>query len=251
MKLTLSKVNNLTGTVLIVGDSISLGATEVRGNDVVDRVECSYFDLLRQQFPSVDFSLDGGVHRTTLLARQRIAGLLATQQPDIVLLMVGGNDATLDWKRFVVTDGKIARSKVPVERYQENIVDIVRQVRDQGAIPIISDIPVMSIKKRGEYLSQLTGKDLTPIIERGGGQAEVDRHHHIYLNAAASVADQHDVLMVRFSQVMYEMGHCAVVSADGVHSNARGHQVMADAIAPVLTRALQIGAHARRKSVAV
>jgi lysophospholipase L1-like esterase len=251
MKLSVSKVNTVTGSVLIVGDSISLGATDVRGNEVLQRVERPYVDVLRQQFPSVEFAVDAEVHRTTIVARQRIATLLAEQQPDVVLLMIGGNDATFDWKRFVVTDGKIARSKVPVERFQENLIDLVRHVRDAGAVPVICDLPVMSIAVRGEYISQLAGKDLAPLLERGGGQAEVDRHHAIYMNAVGAIADHHDVLVARFSEEMYQLGPSHIVSTDGVHPNAKGHEMIAAGVAPVLARALQLSARSRRASVAV
>ena len=251
MKLTLSKPNAQSGTVLIIGDSISLGATDVRGNDVVETLDRGYVDILREQCPSVQFNVDAGVHRSTISVRQRIAALVTEHQADVVLLMIGGNDATLDWKRFLLTNGKTVRSNVPVDRFQENLSDIVRQIREGGAVPVICDLPVMCVRVRADYLSQLSGKDLAPLFESGGGQAEVDRQHDIYATAASAVADQHDVPMARFSHIMYQLGPSAVVSPDGIHSNAKAHEIIADAVQPVLADVLQQAARFRRRSMAV
>lgn len=114
-------MNFMMMKLLILGDSISLGVSEVRGNDVVANVEHSYVDLLSHALPGVQLIVDADVHRTTSAARETLDSLLAMHSPDVVLVMLGGNDADLDWRRFVLSDGKVIRSRLTVETYEKNL----------------------------------------------------------------------------------------------------------------------------------
>src|SRR5205814_10221188 len=123
----------MTTKLLILGDSISLGVAEVRGNDIVARVEHCYVDLLMHALPKVQIIIDADVHRTTSAAREAVDGLLAAHKPQAVLVMLGGNDADMDWRRFVLSDGKTARSRVPVETYEKNLRLIASKTLAAGA----------------------------------------------------------------------------------------------------------------------
>src|ERR1700677_4592992 len=103
--------------LLIIGDSISLGVAEIRGNDVIDRVATSYVDLLRAALIGVEILVDADTHRTTSVACKNIDALLATHRPDVLLIMLGGNDGDIDWRRFVLSNGVVIRSRNTVEAY--------------------------------------------------------------------------------------------------------------------------------------
>src|SRR5439155_13892530 len=114
---------------------------EIRGNDIVARVEHCYVDLLMHELPQVQIIIDADVHRTTSAGREAVDGLLAAHNPQVVLIMLGRNDADLDWRRFVLSDGKTARSRVPVETYEKNIRQIAAKVLAAGATPVLTDMP--------------------------------------------------------------------------------------------------------------
>jgi lysophospholipase L1-like esterase len=236
-----------SGRLLIVGDSISLGAAEIRGNEVLRHVEESFVQILSNQFPGMSICVDADVHRTSSQARELLVELLVQHEPDAVLLMVGPNDADLDWRRFILSEGKIARSRVPVERYSENIRLMVNQIRATGARPILSDCSITCVKMRAVYLSKLANRDLTTMIESGGGQTEADRWHAIYTDAIVDIAEEMELDLVRIAPALKEHGAPAIVTEDGAHMNEAGHRVIADVLAPILRRAVRTRATAAVK----
>src|SRR5207248_867846 len=139
---TSSRAGGGGGRLLIVGDSISLGAAEIRGNEVLRYVDQTFVEHLARELPGISLHVDADVHRTTSQARELLGALLVAHEPDAVLLMLGPNDADLDWRRFILSEGKIARSRVPVERFSENIRLMVNQIRTTGARPILCDCTI-------------------------------------------------------------------------------------------------------------
>ncbi len=220
--------------LLILGDSISLGVSELRGNVVAQRVAPSYVDRLRQWLPTFTITVDAELHRTTAQALARLPNLLAAHRPDVVLVMLGGNDADLEWKRFVVSDGRVARARVPLEQYAANLRAIVRTVLDAGAIPILTDMPNHDLPRRGAYTSALCGKDISSLLEKGGGQAVTDASLQTYRRAARDVADETGSVLVNYGEQLGRHDRHAMCGPDGGHPSAAAHEYIAQALLPAL-----------------
>src|SRR4051812_15523764 len=107
--------------LLIIGDSFTLGAADVRGNEIVEHVRESYVDRLRASLPQVDIRIDAEVYRHTSAVRNIVEGLLDLHEPRVVLLTVGSSDADLDWRRFVLSEGQIIRNRVALATYEKNL----------------------------------------------------------------------------------------------------------------------------------
>jgi lysophospholipase L1-like esterase len=228
----------LNTRLLILGDSITLGVCEVRGNDVVGRVRTPYVDRLRTAFPIVDIEIDADVHRTTTAAIKTVATTLASVRPDVVLVMLGGNDADLDWKRFVLSDGAVVRHRVNVETYEKNLRHIVAAIRTAGATPVLTDLPNHHFELRGPYVSKIAGRDVTGMLERGGGQAASDGHLARYRGVVDRVAAELHLPVVRYGLVLDQHPPREMTAVDGVHPSDAAHAVIADAIIAVLTMVL-------------
>jgi lysophospholipase L1-like esterase len=221
--------------LLIIGDSITLGAAEVRGTQVLHYVEPTCIDLLRAGLPMLDIRVDAQVSRNSVSVRQEIESLIAAHQPlDRVLLMIGGSDADMDWKRFVLSEGRIARSRVPVDRYEKNIRQICERLIAIGATPILTDMPNHDFKLKGPYVSQLSGKDVVAMIDAGGGQAESDKHLVEYRASIVAIAADLGVQLIPFGAALDSYPSGAMLSPDGTHPNAAGHCVIAQCMMAVL-----------------
>jgi lysophospholipase L1-like esterase len=223
--------------LLILGDSISLGVSEVRGSEVVQTVSPSYVDLLRDQLHAWNIHVDADLHRTTSAAPERIDNWLASAlPPDACLIMLGGNDADLDWKRFVLSEGRIIRNRVAVARYRENLRSIVHTLLDAGVIPVLTDMPNHHFEIRGPYVSRLAGKDVVDMLRRNGGQEESNRHWALYRAAVASVAADTGAALVRYGEALAALPPEKVLSHDGAHPGTAGHRVIAQCLLPVLSQ---------------
>ncbi len=230
--------------LLILGDSITLGVAQLGGERITAHVEMSYVDILRRELPQLVIHIDADIHRTTADALPRLEPLLERYHPNLVLVMLGGNDADLYWKRFVISAGRIMRHRVAVEQFTVNLQQIVARVRAAGATPILTDMPNHCLALRGPYLSQLSGKDVTAMIAAHGGQATSDASLARYQQAAAAVARAAACPFVAYGQALARYPLENVATADGAHPNAFAHGVIAAEFKPLLAALSRPGASA-------
>lgn len=221
--------------LLIVGDSITLGVAQLRGEQIDAYVDRCYLDILREKLPGLDIRMDAETHRTTTEALRLIDGLLRQHQPTMVLLMLGGNDVDVQWKRFVISQGRIVRSRVSLEHYTNNLQALVRKVLDFGATPILTDMPNHCLALRGPYLSKLSGKNVTAMIAAHGGQPVSDAGLVEYRLAAERIARAVDCPFVSYGTALSRQPPLTVSSLDGVHPNSQAHIIIAAELAPVLS----------------
>lgn len=227
-----------TSRLLIIGDSITLAAVEVRGKDVLDHVRPSYVELLRQMLPRVEIITDAAVRRTTIGARECLAALLEQHRPGAVMLMIGTSDADLDWRRFILSKGQNSRSHVPVQRYGENLRAMIAQIRAAAAIPILTDLPNHDIEARGRYFSGLFGVEVSGFLLDGGGRTESDRRWAQYHDALTAVAAEMSCELAAYGRSMDNHPASSMFGPDATHPSAEGHRVIADALAPTLAHVL-------------
>ena len=225
--------------LLIMGDSISLGVAELRINEIVGYVQPAYTDILRKDLLDVEIVIDADIHRTTSATLGVVDGLLSSHRPNAVLLMLGGNDADVEWRRFVISDGRIARSRVKLETYAANLEALARRVRNAGGLPVLTDMPNHNLATRGPYLSMLSGKDVTGMIAAGGGQETSDAGLQLYRNAAARVAQDLNCPFVAYGENLRHYPLEKMSGVDGVHPSAMAHQLIAQQLLPVLQAAIR------------
>lgn len=220
--------------LLIIGDSVSLGAATIQRNQITEYVTPSFVDRLRETFPQLEIRIEAAVHRTTVEASNLIAGSLATHRPNLALIMVGCNDADLDWKRFFISGGSIARNRVPVARYSANLRRIVNACIAAGTEAILSDIPSSDLKARAATLPPMGGQDAASYIESHGGQPEAERFRAEYNQAVASIAAEFGLSVADYGKKMDTRPSSAFVGADSTHPNAAAHHLIADVLFSLL-----------------
>ncbi len=225
--------------LLIVGDSISLGVEELRISEIVATVQTCYVDLLRERLPATEIIVDADIHRTTTAALSVIDALLAQHQPCLVLLMLGGNDADVEWRRFIISEGRIVRNRLTVAQCGANLQLLASKVIAAGAFPILTDMPNHDLARRGPYLSQLSGKDVSALIAGNGGQQRSDIGLLAYHDAAAEAAKTTHSAFVAYGAALHRFPAAEVIGTDGVHPNFKGHQIIAHELLPNLEVALQ------------
>ncbi|MFI5378371.1 MAG: SGNH/GDSL hydrolase family protein [Tepidisphaerales bacterium] len=222
--------------VLIVGDSITLGVAEANGQTVTQYLEPTYVQHLREITPDLRIDVDAAPFRTTTAACKVIEPLLLSYHPGAVLVMLGGNDADIDWRRFILSGGRVVRNNVPVERFAESLRTIVRTVSASGATPVLVDVPNHDLHLRGQWMSRLAGQDVSSLIEQGGGQAESDRRLAEYNRAVRELALESEAPVASWARAVQALPPSQRYGPDFTHPGPDAHRVIAETIAPVLTR---------------
>jgi lysophospholipase L1-like esterase len=184
-------------------------------------------DIIQKRFPNLVIKVDADVHRSTIGGVRCLGPLLASFNPQITLLMLGGNDADPDWKRFVVSNGRVARSRIDLARYIENLRTMAEMVRSAGSIPVLTDMPNQYLARRAKVLSDLAGRDLIPLINANGGEKLCNEVLETYREAAAALAGELAVPFAPFGHHLAEHPLEEVVGPDGVHPNELAHGIIA------------------------
>ena len=228
--------------LLIVGDSLAMGAAEVSNADVVRFISPAFPDLLRTMLPQLDIVLSCGVRHDTDTARKHLPGLLETHRPAVVLFAVGGSDVDLDWRKAILSNGRRTRSRVSIGDYQNNLRGLVATTRAAGAKPILIEGTSSCLAIRGIYLGRLSGLDVNAMIAAGGGQETNDVRVEKYRETVRRVAAELDADLIPSPGVLASEDPDIIFTEDGVHLSVFAHRFLAAAYATGIRRALGLPA---------
>ncbi|HET6598999.1 MAG TPA: arylesterase [Burkholderiaceae bacterium] len=178
-------------TILVVGDSLSAEYGLKRGTGWVALLQAR----LAQRHPGVSVvnaSISGD---TTAGGRSRLAGLLATHKPSIVILELGGNDALRG---------------LPLDTTRANLAAMTRAAEASGAKVLIvgMQVPPNYGRQYAEQLSALFG-----VVAKAEGAALVP-----FLLKGVADGPHAD----------------AMFQADRIHPKEAAHPIMLDNVWPVL-----------------
>lgn len=225
--------------LLILGDSITLGATEVFREHIYSTAPRSYVHDLVSTLDSWDIQTDAALHRTTTTSARLLPGILEAHRPDILLLMVGGSDADIDWKRFVVSKGARVKANVPVHTYSANLMHIINECRANGVTPVLTDVPNCDLAGRTAWLAGKIGPVIEAAVEaNGGGQAEVDRRCAEHNSAVEDIAASTGVPLARWAAAVAHLPLAERLGPDFVHPGAAAHPIIAATLARTLRASL-------------
>ena len=166
-------------TVLAFGDSVTYGTGAGRGEGYPARLaEATGWQIT-----------NGGISGDTArAARERLAGLLQRYQPGMVIVELGGNDFLR----------KRASLKV-----KEDLVTMVKQCQEAGAIAVLVSVPELSLLRASI-----------------GALDDAEIYAEIALETGAVL------IPGVFSKVLSNPG----LRADRIHPNARGYQALSDGL---------------------
>jgi lysophospholipase L1-like esterase len=101
-------------------------------------------------------------------------------------------------------------------------------------------MPNHHFELRGPYISRIAERDVTAMLERGGGQTVSDAEREKYRQAVARVAADLAITLVQYGQALEQHPLREMVGIDGAHPSTAGHRVIAELLMPELQRACQI-----------
>jgi len=201
--------------IVTLGDSITKGVrTGVRADETfASRLEAS----LTKQGERVKVTNVGIGGERTDQALKRLDKVIQLK-PQIVTIMYGTNDSYVDL-------GKTG-SRISVEQYRQNLIQIVTRLRDAGVTPILMTEPRWgrNAKKNG------VGEHPNVRLEK-------------YVAACREVAKKLDAPLVDHYQIWTAADEAGTDvgdwTTDQCHPNPAGHQKLHDAILPIVQKTLR------------
>lgn len=215
--------------ILIWGDSVFKGVIFDSARERYALLKDSAVQLLQSllPLPIVNRSQMG---RTAPEAMR----LLHEQKPEairgrVVVLEFGGNDCDYNWAKVAENPEAPHQPNTPVEQFTDALYRMVARVRDCGGRPVLSTLPPLDADR---YLSWITRNGLSKEnILRFIGKAEhIYRWQEYYSTLILRVAADTlcDCVPIREAFLEKVRGE-DVLCQDGIHPNAAGHRIIADA----------------------
>lgn len=215
--------------ILIMGDSVFKGVVFDAARQRYSLLKDSAAQLLSGllPLPLVNRSQMG---RT---APEGLAWLLKQPKESIqgraVVLEFGGNDCDLDWKAVSERPDEPHEAKTPAAQFTEALAGMVEYVRACGGQPLLATLPPLDA---GRYLNWVTREGLSRenILKFIGKPERIYRWQEYYNALVLKVATalRCDVVPVREAFLVSVRGE-DVMCEDGIHPNAAGHRIIADA----------------------
>ncbi|MFT8872389.1 MAG: SGNH/GDSL hydrolase family protein [Sporolactobacillus sp.] len=217
--------------IVCFGDSVTRGITYTRGRFRI--VHDNYPALLQQALTSDKVINKGIFNDNSDLLVQRLDKDVLDQHPDIVFILIGGNDCNFRWEQVGLLPEEEHVPIVPLDRYLKNVQNIVLKIQDSGALPVIlSLLPLDPVRYYGSLMKQHYSQAIGHWISLCGG---IEHWHGMYNRSLAKLADKVGLTYVDLRNAFKKKGDLAeLLNEDGLHPTAAGYRAMAGIILSVL-----------------
>lgn len=213
------------------GDSIAKGVVfdEARGRYVVLKENC-LSRLNRALGVNVENHSVMGQTSRKGLERMRPEALKAGE---VAVIEYGGNDCDLDWKAVSEHPEVEQFGNVPVEQFDQNLTEMVRRAREAEMLPVLVTPPPLIAERYFAWVSR--GLNAENILKYLGDVEHIFRWQENYAAHVRALSTKLGVRLVDIRSRMLESGRLGeLMCVDGIHPNARGHEVIFETVAPIL-----------------
>ncbi|GER65841.1 hypothetical protein BpJC7_12780 [Weizmannia acidilactici] len=219
--------------IVCFGDSITRGVTCIRGRLRI--IKENYPAVLQHFFAQKDTEIvnRGVFNDNSDLLIKRLDKDVISEHPDAVLICIGGNDCNFKWNEVVERPDEPHVPIVPLERYINNIKQIVKAIKDHGITPVLLTLPPLDPKRYYQSISTRFGKNISHWIGMTGG---IEHWHGNYNRSLKKLMKQLSVPSIDVRTAIKGAGNLReFISDDGIHLTAEGYIVMAKKIFNDLT----------------
>ncbi|WP_449537511.1 SGNH/GDSL hydrolase family protein [Ferdinandcohnia sp. Marseille-Q9671] len=214
--------------IVCFGDSLTRGVSFVKGRM---RILKENYPAFLQQFAS-DSNLTvinkGVFNDNSDLLLSRVEKDVIAEQPDYVIINIGGNDCNFKWDEVAVNPEEEHQPIVPLERYVENLKQLVGKIRESNSTPILMTLPPLDPVRYYRLLSQKYGSSISHLIGLQGG---IEHWHGLYNRSLTMLAEQLDVVKIDIRSAMNQSGDLLhFISDDGIHLTGEGYKTISTEI---------------------
>ena len=213
------------------GDSIAKGVVfdEARGRYAICRENCLLRLSREAGVPVENYSVMGQTSDAGL-ERMRTGGLAAGR---VAVIEYGGNDCDLDWRAVSEHPDRMQYGKVPLERFVQNLTEMVRRTREADMLPVLVTPPPLVAQRYFDWVRRdLNGENILKYL---GDVEHIYRWQENYANHVRALAEKLNVRLIDIRSRMLEGGRLEeLMCLDGIHPNAQGHELIYRTVAPML-----------------
>ena len=217
------------------GDSILKGVVydEARGRYVLLKENAVKLVSEQVLMPISNHSQMGRTAPQGLEAMKREAE--GTFEDKLVVLEYGGNDCDFNWAAVAEDPGKAHACNTPDALFVDTMENLVQEVRQNGGTPVLCSMPPLDAQKYFQWITR-NGLSKENILKFIGVPDRIYRWQEYYSSLVLRIASQLGCACLPIRETFLQVVRGEdVLCLDGIHPNAQGHRIMADAAGDVLS----------------
>lgn len=219
--------------ITALGDSLTKGVvlTEQNRYSVIDS---SFMDIIGKE---LDMSVDNyGKFGCTVTFGRNVIERHSSEisASDYTFLEYGGNDCDFNWMKIAECPDEEHTARTALDAFKEEFASLVGTIRTLGSVPVIISLPPILSDIYFSFFSRsmTEGQKENVIRWLGGDVGIIARWHETYNRALFMVASQTQAQIVDVTTPFdtYRGDLRSLYCKDGIHPNAEGHKLIANAI---------------------
>lgn len=220
--------------ITLFGDSISKGIVyednELKKlSENATKLVAQHFGITIENLSFYGQTLKRLVQKGTI--DQYISNINKTDNNNIAVISLGGNDSDYDWKEVAQSPSVNHLPKTPPKEFEMYLGDTIKKMKQKNIEVIITNIPPINSKRYFEnVISKLADKD--KVLEFLGGDIEnIYRHQELFNLIITKCAIRNNCTLLDVRQdLLWDKSCLDKICDDGIHPNKKGHIEIANSI---------------------
>lgn len=152
----------------------------------------------------------------------------------ITFLEFGGNDCDFDWKTIADDPTSEHTPKTILDSFKKQFLALIERVKELGSKPIILSLPPIDSDAYFSFISRFMNdvQKANVVSWLGGDINIITRWHETYNRALFEISESTSTPIIDITSPFenYNGGMMALMCTDGIHPNAKGHELIAGSI---------------------
>lgn len=152
---------------------------------------------------------------------------------DLTIIEYGGNDSDFDWQAIASAPDLPHGPKTALVAFRETYTALIKRVRDLGSRPVLLSLPLISGDSFFNFVTrQMPEESRENVISwLGGCPDRIRNYHDMYNLEVFRLGSQWHVPVLDITTpFLCDPDYRRYLCGDGIHPNADGHKLIADAL---------------------
>jgi lysophospholipase L1-like esterase len=215
---------------LVSGDSISKGVVLDEGEGGYSVLKDNYVAIVQRRTRNVIRNVSR-FGNTLPRGTGRLAREIESEKPDIVLIEYGGNDCDFDWVDVAAHPDSPHGPKTELALFETTLAETIQGLGARGIIPVLMTLPPLDAERFLAWVSRGEPGAEGRILTWLGNVNRIFQWQEGYSALIAKVAAETKTRLIDVREAFLQrFDFRSLICKDGIHPNAAGHEVIAEAV---------------------
>jgi len=151
------------------------------------------------------------------------------------ILEFGGNDCDMNWAAISESPDEIHDPQVPLDKFRECYVTMIRKTIEAGSHPILLSLPPLDPIRFFDWISKdLNRQNIMKFL--GNDVNNIYKWHAAYNDMVFTLADEYGLPVVDIrKEFLDRINYSGLLCIDGMHPNQEGHRLIANCLSKAVS----------------